>query len=107
MEASKTAVEFFNVFEVYGDGGERGFGPVIGYASTEVIANAMAKGKGFYGSDGIYTEVPAISVNGVVYALRKEYPLDLNNEKATKDAELKAKTLASLTSEQKRVLGLS
>lgn len=98
--------EIIKIFEVHGDGGERGYGPVIGYASTESKAREMAKSEGFFGSDGIYTEVPAIVVNGVVYALRREYPIDIDNAQATKDAELKAKTLASLTPEQKRVLGL-
>lgn len=103
---SNVSVEIIKVYEVHGDGGERGYGPVIGYASTESIAKEMAKGEGFFGSDGIYTEVPAIKVNGVFYALKKEFPIDLDNAQTTKDAELKAKTLASLTAEQKRVLGL-
>jgi hypothetical protein len=102
-----TTVDFFNVFEVHGDGGERSSGPVIGYASTEDKAKVMAHGKGFFGSDGVYFEVPAIKVNDKIFVLKKDYPVDLDDTQATKDAELRSKTLASLTPEQKRVLGLS
>lgn len=98
--------EIRKIYEVHGDGGEWGYGPVIGYASTPDNAKMMAKGKGFFGSEGMYMEVPALTINGVTYVLKKEYPIELDNVEATKDAELKEKTLASLTPEQKRVLGL-
>jgi hypothetical protein len=98
--------EIIKIFEVHGDGGEWGYGPVIGYATTPYNAKMMAKGKGFFGSEGMYMEVPALTINGVTYVLKKEYPIELNDVQATKDADLRAKTLASLTPEQKRVLGL-
>ena len=96
----------FTVYEVHGDGGERGIGPVIGYASTEHSAKLMAARKGFFNSDGVYFEIPVLKIGETIFALKKEYPIDLDNVRATKDAVLRESTLKSLTVEQKRVLGL-
>lgn len=106
VEKIETA-KFFTIYEVHGDGGDRGVGPVIGYASSSIKAMEMAKGKGFFGSEGSINEVPAILVDTGMYVLKKDHPIDLDNMQATKDAELKAKTLASLSAEQRRVLGFN
>lgn len=94
-------VEFLRVFEVLGGDGGR-----IGYASTARKAQEMAKGKGYFG-DGTYIKVPGVKIDGFFYVLTSGCPTDLDNIQADRDAELKASTVASLTDEQKRVLGIS
>ena len=42
----------------------------------------------------------------MVWLLDQPEPIDLDSLEAKRDAELKAQTLASLTAEQRRVLGI-
>lgn len=98
-------VEFLQVFEVRGQAGEMVPKPIIGYASTARKAQEMAKGKGYFG-DGTYIKVPGVKIDGFFYVLTSGCPTDLDNIQADRDAELRDSTLASLTVEQKRVLGL-
>ena len=99
-------VKIITVYAYHGDGGERGVGPVIGYCSSKYEADVASQNTGFYGGKGWVSEARAIKINHDVYILAHANPVDLDGVKAKADAELKEKTLASLSSEQKRVLGL-
>lgn len=82
-----------------------------GVFSDHYNASQAAKGKGEWGSDGHVTESKAMKLSyddgtSEYYLLDSDKPLDLDGEKAKADAKLKEETLANMTSEQKRVLGL-
>lgn len=84
-------------------------GRFIGYHSfysTESRASENTKGHGAWGSESGVNELPAIVVNGNTYVLQYAEPVDLDLHNAKADEQLKQETLASLSSEQKRVLGL-
>jgi hypothetical protein len=99
-------VSIIKVWAYHGDGGERGVGPVIGYCSSKYDADVQSKHTGFYGGKGWVSEVPAIKINHDVYILAHDKPVDLDGKRKQADEDLKALTLASLSDEQKRVLGL-
>ena len=99
-------MEKIDVWKAHGDGGERGIGPVIAYCSTKAQAENAAKGRGWYGGNGHVTRCAALRIDGMVWLLDQPEPIDLDSLEAKRDAELKAQTLASLTAEQRRVLGI-
>lgn len=83
-------------------------GGIIGYFSEESVAKKEAKGKGSWGGNASIDMVCSVEVNGNTYILANGgKPIDVDLKKARSDAKLKEETLASLTDEQKRVLGLS
>jgi hypothetical protein len=98
----------YKVFVNSNDGGFYVGYHIIGYFSNEQVAKGEAKGKGPYGDDATIEVVNSVEVNGETYLLAENgKPVDVDLEKARSDAKLKEETLASLTDEQKRVLGLS
>lgn len=99
-------VAVIQVWQAHGDGGERGKGPVIGYYSTELRAKTAAHRKGWYGGDGHVEPAPAIKIDGKVYVLVSHKPVDLDGLDAAVDAKLREQTLAGLSAEQIRVLGI-
>ena len=99
-------IKIIKVWAYHGDGGERGIGPILGYCSSKYDAEQKAQHSGWYGGQGWVAEHSAIKINHDVYVLATPHPIDLDGVQKQADAELKAKTLASLTSDQKRVLGL-
>lgn len=99
--------ELLKIWKAHGDGGERSMGPVLAYCSTADKANEIAKGKGWYGGDGCVNEAFALRVDGNVWLLERKDPIDLDSTQKTKDAELRRTTLAELSADQRRVLGLS
>lgn len=101
-----STVEFMTVHMAHGDGGDRSIGPVIGYYSDSVKATDAAKGKGYYGGNGHVSEGPAIRIDGKVYRLLSDAPIDVDGVQASKDDELRKSTLAALSPEQIRVLGI-
>ena len=96
----------FKVYASRGDGGERGVGPIIAFHSSKDLAESHAKGRGFYGGNGGITVHHAIKVDSLTYVLLNDQPVDIDGIQARIDSELRSKTLASLTADQKRVLGL-
>lgn len=94
------------VYRSHGDGGERSVGPVIGYHSSNHLADIAATGKGWWGGNGGTSECKAIEVDGKFYALAQSTPIDLDGKQSIADAALRSKTLATLNDEQRRVLGL-
>jgi hypothetical protein len=99
-------VKFVKVYAAHGDGGERAQGPIIGYFSSAFKASNYARNAGFYGSDGGTSIVPAVNIDGKIYVLSQEGAIDLDGEQVQRDANLRAQTIASLSVEQLRVLGL-
>lgn len=81
---------------------------VLGYFTDKCIASEYGKGKGAWGGNCDIAEKQAIEITTTsgkaFYLLGKQIDPDLKSKKA--DEELKQKTLASLTEDQKRVLGL-
>jgi hypothetical protein len=101
----------FTTIDDWGRHGER-----LGIFSTPEDAIQCAKGQGWYGGNGDIVEKWAIEdcsmgKSGTYYLLSgsKDHPpipIDLDLKKKTADEELRAKTLAALTPDQKRVLGI-
>ena len=102
-----STVHFLEIYSAHGDGGERGIGPVIGYCSTKSRADAIAKGKAWYGGNGFVGRETAVKIDGAVYVLASSKPVDLDSEKAAQDAAIKEAAIAKLSPEELRVLGLS
>lgn len=86
---------------------ERGGDIVYGWYSTKEYALTESRGKGWYGSHGHAVQHKAVVIDGTTYLLGNAgHPIDVDGEQAIQDAELRKTTLASLTDEQLRVLGL-
>lgn len=101
-------MELVKVYIAHGDGGERRVGPVIGLSKLKSEAEKLAKGKGFYGSDGSVFEGHGIQVeDGRIYLLRTQ---DLFEDgvllRETAD-RAKQTALAKLTDDDLRALGLT
>lgn len=99
-----------DLYEVYTDE-DNGIGcrtKVIGYFSSQALATREGEGRGEWGQDAKVVKVPAVSVDGKTYILANEgSPVDVDLKQARHDEELRRTTLASLSDEQKRVLGLT
>lgn len=99
--------KFIDLWQVHGDGGERGIGPIIGYFRLNHEAAEFAIRKGWYGSNGYVAGAKAVEIDGKVYILANSgRPVDVDLLQYKADEKLKADTLAGLTAEQIRVLGL-
>jgi hypothetical protein len=97
--------EIIKVYEYHGDGGERGIGPVLGYTTNHADAVAATRGKGWYGSDASIVTLNCIKVGDECYILQNTTPVRLDGDKAVDDAR-RARLLAQLSPEDKRVLGI-
>ena len=101
------AYEIIRAYKVYETIDEYGrHGAIVGIFQHSAEANEAAENKGWYGGKGTVLPVSLISVDGKLFELAIDVEVDLNRQKAKADAKLKAETLASLTAEQRRVLGL-
>jgi len=99
-------VKFTDVYSVNIDDLDgRVFG-ALAYFSTKESATEYAKGRGDWGDNAPVSACPSISIDGIVYVLKQYEPIDLDLQQANYDKELRERTLASLTSEQRRVLGI-
>lgn len=95
------------VFKSHGDGGERGVGPVVGVSTSEYKAREIARGKGFFGSDGSVTEGFAIDDgNGHLYLLERTHAYVDGEDCVESARKAKEAALAKLTDADKRALGL-
>lgn len=94
----------FAVYETTDDYGRRG--SCLGIFRSSISANEAAKGRGWYGGDAECTEVWLVEIDGKYYRLKSPEPVDLDRQQAIYDEKLKQQTLASMTAEQKRVLGI-
>lgn len=82
----------------------------IGYFSTEAVATEAAKNNKSHHGVGEVFPFYGIEITNhghtSVYVLSEKDPIDLDNQKVKADEILRRKTIESLTSEQRRVLGL-
>jgi len=103
-------VNHIKVYEAVKNLGELCTDNSLGYFSTDELARAAAQGKAEWGGNGIVRIYDAIEIvnrgHRSVYILKHADPADVDNQKAAADEELRRKTIASLTDEQLRVLGL-
>ena len=81
-------------------------GVIIGYYSTKSFAEKASKGKGWWGADGEIQALDALKVGNDVWLLAKMHPLDVDDVTCIDDEVLRKETLAKLTVEQRRVLGV-
>jgi hypothetical protein len=81
-------------------------GPVLGYCSTIEKANEQARGKGWKKGPGKVTRQHGIRVGKLVYLLANHIPVDLDQQEQERDLKLRKDTLAHLSLEQRRVLGI-
>jgi len=99
-------MERIDVWVAHGDGGERGIGPEIAYCSTKAHAESAAKGRAWYGGNGVVVKRCALKIDNKVWLLAERDPIDIDSAKARRDTDLRAKTIATLNAEQRRVLGI-
>lgn len=97
-------IEQITVWQAHGDGGDRCVGPVIAYCRSRELAARAAKGKGWYGGNGEVTSRQALRIDGEVWLLHYHEPIKLDVDR---DADLRERTIAAMSAEQRRVLGLT
>jgi hypothetical protein len=108
--AEAKSIKFISMYVVHGDGGnEYSRGPVIGIFETKEEADLYSKGKGWYGSDGHTSAVPAVSITWErdridLYVLQSNWPVKLTKHTELYERELYEKVIKSLSPEELRVL---
>lgn len=106
-EVFEQKVEFFDVFSVYSTKDEYGRrGVKVGDFRSFAVAEAYAHGRGWYGGKGDVAKSKAVSILGKVYLLQDPSPIDLDGEQKARDDLLRQETIASLSDDQLRVLGI-
>ena len=109
-------------YAVHGDGGERGTGPLRGIYSTEELAKLAAKGKAFFGADGLVLEQNVLKISSKTqrvegntthhgikteyYLLAKKYPLDMDCVLGDKKKARREELLKDMSEFDKFALGL-
>lgn len=107
MSNVNAVVNFLDLWQVHGDGGERSIGPIIGYFRKHHEAVDFARGKAWYGGNGAVQSAKAVEIDGKVYILDSGgAPVDVDMCQYKADEKLKEDTLASLSEDQLRVLGV-
>jgi hypothetical protein len=109
-----TSLDKVIVYAAYTTNDDRGSrGSCIGYTKTMSAALELAKDRGFYGGNGTVETVSALCVvdddkqSDQYWLLASTEPIDIDQMLQKRDASLREETLSSLTTEQKRVLGLT
>lgn len=100
-------MEVVQIWRAHGDGGALGIGPVIAYCSTKDQASHAAYRQGWYDQNGHVSSISALKIDGKYWALAHSEPIDMDQEAKKSDDKLRMETMASLSPEQLRVLGLS
>ncbi len=94
--------EVYTTIDEYGRDGE-----MVGLFSDEVMANAAAKGKGWWGGKGDVRPVFALDChNGYYQVLKYRNPVKADTDIVKLREDIKTKALAKLTEEEKALLGL-
>lgn len=115
-----SSAQLIKIWAAHGDGEGRGKGPILDFCDSESTACERSKGEGWWGGPGDVEEVPALLVDGEVWVLRQATPAQVLNYSQVRelkagargttpeaeDEKLRNETLASLTQDQRRVLGL-
>lgn len=101
------SAEIFKIYATHASKDEYNIGPIIGFFSNRTTAELFGQGKGWFGGNGSVTAEWAVKIDGKYYHLVSCQSIDLDRKASEADAMLKQQILASLTPDQKRVLGLS
>lgn len=100
----------FTVWTVHRDNDDRSDGPITDVCGTRALAEAAAKGSGWYGGDAPVRTHHAIRVGNATYLLQSEDPVcvafSLDDLVLAHEHATRLKALAKLTPEERRVLGL-
>lgn len=103
-------VSLVEVFKAIVDVDERGPSKCIGYFSTKQAAEEYSKGKGWYGGNGWAESCRALMIElpteTLFYTVVDMSPTDLDLKKATADTARKIELLASMSADDKRILGI-
>lgn len=100
-------VKFITVYSAYETTDEMGrTGGCIGHFSDPSSANIAAQGKGWYGGEGKVLTHSAVCIDGEVYLLKSNEPVDLDGKKEQVRKQLAAQALAKLSDVEKEALGL-
>ncbi len=98
--------QIFGVYTVHRNNDERYNGPVTDVCSTKAIAEKVAGGSGWYGGNAPICAAWAVEVDGSVYLLVNNSPVDLDGKLSKQKDVLKKRALSKLTQEEREVLGL-
>jgi hypothetical protein len=106
--------ELIDIWLSHGDGGERGTGPIIGICDSRVKAVVIAKGKAWYGGDGIVFEGKALKIsdgdggNPKYFLLNSNFTQEvvLNANLPERTKNLQKLALSKLTDFEVNLLGL-
>lgn len=102
-----TIYERFQVWAVRNDTYERDdTSSVLAYYDSYGKAQERAVGKGWFGATARITKHEALRVGNNVWLLAKDTPIDVTQDESISDDDLREQTLATLSANQKRVLGL-
>jgi hypothetical protein len=92
----------YNAFETTSENGT--LGKCLGRSYDKAVAEHLAKGNGFFGSDGRVTEGSVLITADGVYLLSRPEPIP---EEEIKDAQvIRDAALAKLTDEERKALGV-
>lgn len=98
--------KIFGIYTVYRNNDERYNGPVTDVCSTKAIAEKIAYGAGWYGGNTPIIAGWAVEIEGKVYLLTSNVPVDLDGRIAKNKEEIKKKALEKLTDEEIEALGI-
>ena len=101
-------MKLLTVYAAHGDGGERGFGPIIGLFTSRASAKTAACGKGFYGADGLVRERIALHVNGKYFLLDSSFPkaVDMDGVEKERREKRRQELIKQLSDDDLDILGL-
>lgn len=98
--------EIFPVWTVHRNNDDRYTGPVTNVCSSEALAKKIAHRSGWYGGDAPICERWAVRIDGKVYLLDSDAPVDLDGTFAKQKAEVQKKALAKLSQDEIEALGI-
>ena len=104
-ESKSADSSVFSIWAVNQGDDDRSSGHPEWIFTDEVKANAVARGRGWYGGDAPVSSHLGVIVDGKCYLLRKSGPVSLN---VSPEDEIAARerAIAKLNDEDKKVLGI-
>lgn len=98
--------EIFTVYTVHRENNDRYNGPITDVCSTKELAKQVAHGSGWYGGDAPIETRSAVKIDGKVYLLHVNRPVDLDGKLQAMHEELKKSALQKLTADEIEALGI-
>lgn len=98
--------EIFHVWTVHRNNSDMYLGPVTDVCSSEALAEKIAHRSGWYGGDAPTCKTSAVRVDGKVYLLVNDAPVDLDGTFAKQKAEIQKQALAKLSQDEIEALGI-